>query len=655
MRKINRTIADIARDQETGADCLADRERRRVSGNIRQMMGALCCLVAAQAYQALFPAQEMVTSVLYLIGILIIGVPIAVTGVRGFLQRELCSAMEILVTIAMLISLLNNEYIVAILIPLLLTLVHFLEERSIVGGRDAIDGLKKMQSTRALVLHNGVETEVDARALCVGDIIAVKPGMSFPIDGRVCSGMSSVNQQSLTGETIPCDVYVGSPVYAGTLNIQGALHVVVEKAYQDTSFQKIVRMLEQSEGSATPEGRLVDHFMAYYIPAALIIATLVWLFTKQIDRAVAILVVSCPCGLMLVSSAPLIATLAAAARRGILIKNTCFIEKLTELHTVFFDKTGTLTSGEIHVQDCIPAQDVPAEALCAAALAVAGKSSHPLSVALGRLDGKHDVPDGYSVTEYSGRGLVGTRGEDVILMGNETLLREHGIAPASAQAVRGTAVYVARSGCFLGAITFSDTLRADAPELIRTLKALGIQNTCLLTGDREDVAMAICEACALDHVYAKLLPEQKHEIVKAARATHRVGFVGDGINDALALREADVGIAMGAIGNDTAIQSADIALMNNRLENIAYAISLARQARAVIRQNVAIAFSTSLVMIALAALGILTTLPGALLHNLGAFIVLINSGRILRANRPREKDPSDTSGVLLRHEQAESL
>ncbi len=639
MRNINRSIMEIASDQQPEAAVLTVSQRRRFSADILQAMGALCCLVTAQVYQTLFPAQGVVAGFMYLFGVLIIGVPIALKALQGFLHKELCSAMEILVTIAMLISVLNNEYTVAITIPLLLTIVHFFEEKSIVGGRDAIDGLKRMQSGRALLVKDGMESEVDAKSLKAGDVIAVKPGMGFPIDGRVLSGVSSINQQSLTGETLPCDVAPGSPVYAGTLNIQGSLHVTVEKAYADTSFQKIVRILEQTGESATPESRMVDKFLAGYIPFALIVATVVWMFTKQIDRAVAILVVSCPCGHMLVSSAPLIASLALAARRGVLIKSVSFIEKLTDVNTVLFDKTGTLTSGEIRVSACLPAPGVAEEDVIKAALAVACHSSHPLSVSLCALREQYPALEHLEVTELSGMGLVGTGKKETILMGNEALLQNHGVSISAMAAVYGTAVYIAKGGTFLGAITFSDTMREDAPEMVACLKAMGIKNTGLLTGDREDIAQHLQQACGLNHAYARLLPEQKLEIVKRERLQNRVVFVGDGINDALALNEADVGIAMGAFGNDTAIQSADIALMNNHLDNIPFAISLARKTRSIIQQNIAIAFTTSLAMITLAGFGIITALPGALLHNIGAFIVLINSGRILRKKKAGESLP----------------
>jgi Cd2+/Zn2+-exporting ATPase/Cu+-exporting ATPase len=634
-----------------GQSLLSVSEEKRFFSDILQTMSALTCLVAAQVYGILNPSQSAVMGMIYLIGILIIGVPVTIAAIRGFLREELCSSMEILVTIAMLVSVLDGRYAVAILIPLLLTLVHFLEEKSIVGGRDAVEGLKKMQSSTAVRLKNGVQTEVPARDLAVGDVILVKPGMGFPIDGKVLAGESSVNQQSLTGEALPCDVRPGDFVYAGTLNIQGVLTVSVDKICQDTSFQKIVKILEEVEKSATPESRMADRFMAYYIPLILTAATLVWLLTKQVDRAVAILVVSCPCGHMLVSSAPLIASLAAAARRGVLIKNAGFVEKLAQVETVFFDKTGTLTSGEIVLRQCIPAEGVSEEALYETALSVAGHSTHPLSKAIvshAAASGQwpvEDAPEDFvAVTECGGMGMIGTKGGDTILLGNGMLLSSQGVPlpgddemTQGATAVVTTSVYVALNGRFLGTIVFDDTLREDAPEMIASLKSMGIKETCLLTGDKSGVAERIREICAIDATRAQILPEQKQQIVKEARKRHRVAFVGDGINDALALSEADVGIAVAAsptdaapliaVGSDTAIQSADIVLINGRLGNIPFVIGLARRARELIRQNIAIAFSSSLVLIALAACGIVTALSGAVLHNAGAFIILLNSAR----------------------------
>jgi Cd2+/Zn2+-exporting ATPase/Cu+-exporting ATPase len=422
---------------------------------------------------------------------------------------------------------------------------------------------------------------------------------------------------------------------------------VVEKTYQDTSFQRILKTLENIEKSEIPENRIVDRFMAYYIPLALITATLIWILTRQIDRAIAILVVSCPCGHILVSSAPLIASLGTAAKRGVLIKNANFIEKLAHVHSVFFDKTGTLTSGEIVLQQCIPAAGIPEEEVLDTAFSIARRSTHPLSKAIvsSRQGGAEQPDDGLEVAERGGMGLTGTGEDGVILLGNERLFSSCGVALPSdilnfaSGEVLATPVYVAKNGRFLGMLVFSDTLREDAPEMIASLKNMGIEETCLLTGDKAGVAGRIKEICAINDVKAQLMPEQKQQYVRDARKLHGVAFVGDGINDALALSEADVGIAMGApstgaalgiIGNDTAIQSADIVLMNSCLDNIPFVIKLARKAKEIIRQNIVIAFLSSLFLITLAAAGLVTTIPGTVLHNAGAFIVLLNSGRIRR-------------------------
>jgi Cd2+/Zn2+-exporting ATPase/Cu+-exporting ATPase len=516
------------------------------------------------------------------------------------------------------------------MVPLLLTLVHFLEEKSIVGGQDAIDGLRKMQSNVALRIVDGVETQVHARDLKTGDVILVKPGMGFPIDGKVLTGVSSVNAQSLTGEMLPVDVGPSDAVYAGTLNIHGALTVSVEKAWKDTSFQKIIRMLEETGKSVTPESRIMDRFMAYYIPLILVIAALVWFFTGQIERAAAILVVSCPCGHMLISSAPLIASIASASKRGILIRSASFVEKLARADAVFFDKTGTITSGDITIQTAEAAEGVSDQELYTTAFSLSQYSAHPLSKAIASQIAGYPAEEGYSIEERGGMGVIGTRGEDVLLLGSDALLSDYGITVPHSFRSGGMFTHAARNGRYLGRIGFSDTIREGAKEMIDELKKMGINDTCLLTGDKLDVALRLQRECGIGDVKAQVLPEQKQRIINEARESRNVVFVGDGVNDALALSEADIGIAMAAMGNDTAIQSADISLMNNHMSGIPFIINLARRAQRIIRQNMLIAFLSSILMILLSGIGVITVLPGALLHNVGAFAVLLNSGRILQ-------------------------
>ncbi|MDR0397269.1 MAG: cadmium-translocating P-type ATPase, partial [Oscillospiraceae bacterium] len=551
---------------------LIQSERERLSSSIRGAMGAMTCVIAAQLYRRLIPGQSAPVSFIYFIGILIIGIPIAIRGVKGFLQRELSGADSLLVTIAMTICMLSGQYVVAILIPMLLTLVHFLEEKSIIGGQEAIDGLRKLQSDTAIRIKDGEEAEVSARELEPGDVILVKPGMSFPIDGVVLTGTSSVNAQSLTGESLPIDVSPSERVYAGTLNMQGALTVSVEKKWTDASFQKIVRMLEETTGADVPESRIIDLYMAYYIPLMLALATIVWFITGDISRAAAVLVVSCPCGQMLVSSAPLIASIAVASKRGVLIRNASFIEKLSQSDAVFFDKTGTITSGDIIISAYEPASGVSTDELCAAALTLARRSSHPLSKAIVKRMKDYQAEEGYEIQERGGMGVVGTRGGSVILLGNETLLAEYGAqAPASREA-DGISSHVARDGRYLGRIGFSDAVRDDAKEVIERLKGMGIVKTCLLTGDKYASAERLRAELGIDEVKAQVLPEEKQRIIREVKRERKVVFVGDGVNDALALSEADVGVAMAEMGNDAAIQSADISLINNNLNSIAYII-----------------------------------------------------------------------------------
>ena len=609
---------------------LVQSERERLSSSIRGAMGALCCLAAAMVYQRLVPYQSISVSFIYLIGILIIGLPIAITGVKGFFQKDLCDADHLLVMIAMIICMLTGEYQTAMFIPLLLTFVHFLEEKSIIGGQDVIDSLRKLQSDTAILVKDGSEREVSARELKVGDVILVKPGMSFPIDGTVLTGVSSVNAQSLTGESLPIDVSPSDRVYAGTLNIQGVLTVSVAKTWKDTSFQKIVKMLEETSDSVTPESRIMDLYMSYYIPIVLL-ATLVWFMTNNISRAATVLIVACPCGQMLVSSAPLIASIAVASKRGILIRSASFIEKLSVIKTVFFDKTGTITSGDITISAYEPALGATVEDLQSVALTMAKYSSHPLSKAIARdMAGLH-AQEGYAITERGGLGVVGTRGDSVLLLGNDALLSSYAIEVPGEVKFEGISTYVARDGVYLGCISFSDTLRDDAGEVVEKLKLMGINKIGMLTGDKRYTAEKLRDKLGLDEVWAQILPEEKQRIIKEAKASSGIVFVGDGVNDALALSEASVGIAMAEMGNDAAIQSADISLINNNLSSIPYIIELARLARIKIRQNMIIAFSCSIVMIALAGFGVITALPGVMIHNIGAFIILFNSAGILRA------------------------
>ena len=632
MENLTNTAVHLLEDSQ-GAD-LTRREKRKLSVEITTAMIALVCLVTGLLYKGIFPEQTAVAGLIYSVGVLVEGLPLLATAIRGFLQRDVTNAMEILVTIAVLACYITGQHELAILIPVVLSVVHFLEERSIMGGRDAIEGLKQMQATDAVLETEDGEVTVEVQALKRGDIIIVRPGMGLPIDGTVIWGNSNIDQKSLTGEPLPAAVTVGDTVYAGTTNLDGMIKIRVEKEYQDTSFTKIVSLLEEAQSITVPEIRIVDRFMHYYIPLALIVAALTALLSRNISNAIAVLVVSCPCGHMLVSSAPMIAALAVSTKRGILIKNAKFVEQLTNITTVIFDKTGTITRGELSISGFYLQEAQSREELFARGGCVACSSMHPISRSLMKTLEGEGIPyeEGFQVRETAGKGLTGTRGGEEILFGSRHWIESLGYQPEDPHMDTGggPANWVVYNGRVLGCLMFDDSVRPEAEEVVSRLHEDGMEQTVLLTGDREFAARKVQRQTGIDQVYFHLLPEEKLEHVKRLRQDAHVLAVGDGINDALALAEADVGIAMGAMGSDVAIQSADIALMNNDLNNIPFVMSLARSTKSIMYQNIGIAFSVSLIMMILAAVGVIPALAGAFLHNIGAFVILINSSRILR-------------------------
>jgi len=608
---------------------LSEKEKRNFRNNILSLSGALVCLAAGHIYGRIFPQQDIVKVFVYLVGIAVIGLPMLAAAVRGLLSHDMQYAMEILVSIAMIIAALSGQFLLAILIPVILTFVHFLEEKSIMGGREAIEGLKTMQAEKALVMQDGKEVEVGARELKTGDIIIIKPGMYLPVDGEVVFGTSSIDQKSLTGESLPKTVEIDDPVFAGTVNIDGSIQVKVTKEYADTSFQKIVKLLEESGRIQMPDTKIVDKFIFYYIPLTLVTALLVWLFTQDINRAIAILAASCPCGHLLINSAPMIAVLAAAAKRGILIKNSSFVEHLARTDYLIFDKTGTITNGILEAGSYHLDTAADFNELAAAASCVAHASLHPIARSIVSLCAKKDIERDFAVKEHIGRGIEGRKGGDIIYLGSCAWIRSLGYDVPDTYEEAGACDWVVKNGRILGCMVFRDTPRDDAAQAVSQLKSLGVSKTCLLTGDHFQSAKKIQDAVGLDEMQCDLLPEQKLAYVEKMMEAHTVTFIGDGINDALALSKAHTGIAMGAMGSDTAIQSADIALMNNNLSNIPYVIKLAQKTRDIIYQNIVLAFGVSMVMIFLAGAGILPPIASAFFHNIGAFLVLLNSGRVI--------------------------
>lgn len=546
------------------------------------------------------------------------------------------SVTDHLVAVAIVAALATGEYITAVLVPLVMDLGHLIEHYSILRSTSLIDGMKSLYSRPATLIEEGREIVVAPDQVRVGQMLLIRPGEMIVADGEITMGHGMIDESAITGESFPRDVTPGDLVRGGTICVNGQLQVAVTHTGDETTIGRVRSMLANAVLSKAPITRTLESYAQLYAPIVLLIAAATLILTGDLKRVITVLVVSCPCSLILSGPLAMMIALSVASRRGILVKNAKFLESLAHVDVVVFDKTGTLTEGILEVQGTQPWGDEVPEKILDAASVCAAASCHPIarailrsvpsttaSVAHRATSDVHDVP---------GRGVEVLCPEGTIRLGRTDWVAEccgHQITPPDHA---GPLVAVSSGSTFLGWILLRDRLRAESPAVIEELRGLGIERVMLLTGDRQSVATVIANQLQLDRIVAEALPEQKLEIVREeSQSGHRVLVVGDGVNDALALAAGSVGIALGARGADLAIQSADIALLTNDLHRVVDAIRLSRQTNRTIRQNVLIATLTSGVMLAMGSLGWMNALPGAILHNIGTVLVLINSARMLRA------------------------
>jgi Cd2+/Zn2+-exporting ATPase/Cu+-exporting ATPase len=544
--------------------------------------------------------------------------------------------MDRLVAIAVIASISIGQYEIAILVPLLFALGHFLEERSVLGAQAAIEGLRKLRAREAtLILSDGSEQSVAVESLKIGDEVLVRPGDVIPADGTVVRGQSAIDQSAVTGETVPEDVSPGDAVYAGTINVSGLIRVQVTHTGEATAIGKVLDTLREAERSKAPIMQVLERYAGYYMPFVLLIALATVLLTRDVNRAVALLVVACPCAIVLAGSTAMVASLAVASRLGILIKNTRFLEVLGDVKTVILDKTGTVTLGQLDVVGVHLIGTVSEQDLMSCAAACAYGSRHPISRAVARECHAEGIPacEEIDFTEHPGKGMEVQLDGSSLKLGSASWLKVGAKDQSAIHDHVGPVVWAKRDNQLLGAILLADRPRPEAREALDSLRAMGVRRIVLLTGDRQEVACEMAAYLGVDDYRAEMLPTAKLAVVEQeASSGQRVLVVGDGVNDAPALARADVGVAMGAMGSDIAIQSADIALMSNDIRRIGTAIRLARVTRHAITINIAIGIGSALLMITLASAGYVGAVWGALLHNISAAIVLINSARILRTD-----------------------
>ncbi len=617
------------------------RERGKIAVQLGSAMLAGGLLAVGLIQQRIGPPElSEIADLIIALAALIVAVPIFVAAVRGVLAMDPNSFGDQLVALATLAAMASGNFVTATLIPVIMNLGHFLEERSILGAQAAIEGLRHLHARQATVLTPEGERETDPQTLRRGDVLLVRPGELIAADGEIIQGNSSVDQSSITGESVPADMGPGDAVFAGSLNLAGVLQVRVTRTGSQTTLGRVVELLQGAEQSKTPVLKLIEQYAGYYLPIILTIAGVVLFVTRDMSRAVAVLVVGCPGALILAGPTAMVAALAAASRQGILIKSTRFLESLCDADTVVLDKTGTVTLGRLEVAAVQPLDGRSRRDVLRAALRCAHASRHPASRAIVHAAQQENIqPDGHPgpVEEIAGQGILASDGDDRWLLGRREWLLSQDIPLPEAPEHSGSVVWLGRldgggrsAGEAFGCFLLADRIRPEAQQALGDLRALGLTRTVLLTGDRRQVAEQIGRDLAVDQIVAEVLPEEKLEVVRAERDAGRlVMVVGDGVNDALALARSDVGIALGAAASDVALRSADVALMADDLGRLPMAVRLARRTRTTIHCNVLLGAGTSIVFVWLASVGIVAPLLAAVLHNVGALLVITNSARLL--------------------------
>jgi Cd2+/Zn2+-exporting ATPase len=591
-----------------------------------RMAASAAVFTAAAVLGGLFPARRAVAAI-----------------------RSRTLDINTLMIVAVAGALVLGEWLEAAAVVFLFAVAQWLELRTMERARQAIRALIDFSPREALVRRNGVESRLAVDDIRVGDEILVRPGDKMPLDGVIVGGHSDVNEAPLTGESLPVDKGPGDEVFAGTINGHGGLDVRVTRLVRDTRLARIIHLVEKAQASRAPVQAFVDRFARVYTPLVLALAVAIAVVpplvagadaASWVYRALVLLVISCPCALVISTPVSIVAALSAAARNGVLIKGGAHLERLAGVQVVAFDKTGTLTRGELRVAG-VQATDsiVPRDVLRYAA-SVEARSEHPVARAIvehARESGIEIMP-ARRFASAPGMGAEAEVDGVHIAIGNERLFEARRVAlPASVdleQARRDghSIVLVALNGVVAGVVAVADRPRETAREAIGLLREHGVRWVAMLTGDHEHSAARVAEALHLDEYHAGLLPEQKHSLVRALRAAHGpVLMVGDGINDAPALAAADVGIAMGAAGSDAALESADVALMSNELLRVPYAIRLARATLRNVRTNVGISLALKAAFLVMAVTGT-TTLWMAVLADTGASVIVVgNALRLLRA------------------------
>lgn len=574
------------------------------------------------------------------IAIILCGVPIVKGAIEGLVQ-EFDIKADVLVALALVAAVLIGEIFAAGEVAFIMTLGALLEERTVAKARAGIEKLVHLTPRTARIVRNGVETIIPAEQVQIGDMLRVLAGETITVDGVIISGQTSINQSVMTGESLPVDKGVGDEVSSGTVNQFGTFDMKATKVGEDSSLQRMIRLVESADASKAKIVGMADRWATWIVVIALVSAIGTWFVTGEVIRSVTILVVFCPCALVLATPTAIMAGIGNATRYGILVREGDALERLANVTRIAFDKTGTLTYGRptVVAVESLNAH-ISSEDLLKLTVSAELRSEHPLGKAIV----SHFITLSNTTLEepeeflmIAGRGVKAVISGNSIFAGNKELLVENSVVISQEllDKVTGyrnegcTIIYIAINGCEAGFVALSDTLRKESADVIRKIKALNVKSV-LLTGDNPQAASHIAKSVGITSFYSECLPEDKMGAIEQYQIKNElVCMVGDGINDAPALKKAYVGIAMGGIGSDIAIDAADIALISDDIKCIPHLLSLSQKTMSTIKLNLALSMILNFVAIILAMTGILNPILGALVHNVGSVVVVLNSARLL--------------------------
>ncbi|MEX2604863.1 MAG: heavy metal translocating P-type ATPase [Gracilimonas sp.] len=598
----------------------------------------LIAALAAQ-YWLLFPANEYVFLPLYLISYLFVGVPVWRKAFKS-IQKGTIFSEFLLMGIATVGAFILGEYAEGVAVMLFYMIGEYAQGNAVKKARYSIESLINQQPDVAVVERGEGTEEVHPSEVKIGDIIQVKPGAKIPLDGELLTNRASFNTAALTGESRPMTRNAGEEVWAGSVNELIPVRIKVTKGYEDSRLSDILNMVQEAAQRKAPTQRFMTKFAKVYTPIVVWLAVALtfvpWLFMEPyvfedwFYRALIFLVVSCPCGLVISIPLGYFGGIGAASQNGILLKGSDYLDQLRKMEILFLDKTGTLTEGLFEVQDIYPANGAEPSKILTLAASLERNSSHPVAKAILQYTNGQEIQDAENVQEIPGRGLKGNIGPDEVLAGNRKLLEEHDVSVSGLEhADPSTFVYVASGGQHLGTIRIADKIKSDAVEALIELRNSGVKKLIMLSGDNQQTTDFIAKQLGLDEAYGGLLPDDKFNKVKEALHPGRiVGFVGDGLNDAPVITLADVGIAMGGIGSDAAIETADVVIQTDQPSKIPQAIRIAKFTHKVVWQNIGFALGIKVLVMALAAVG-LATMWEAIFADVGvALIAIANAIRV---------------------------